>query len=337
MKHCMAALGTLAMMSSGCEAIVLGPVEARHSETVVGPNPPDPHPNAIAMRVAELTLLPDTPHGVFEPQYQEIPDPDALVLFFSDSLQECSQPVIESGTPVPACIDPFWQLFLVIPPELNRPGVIDLQDRRIFSYLGVSLPSCGGATESYGHGFVGTLEIVESDATSVSVKLNTGTLPPPYPDVDGDYTATFCSTAPPPSPPSPALAVQGENLATPPGGASPDPDALYLFLGTEPGSCQDPWSPIDCTHTSRVMLRLPPSLQTPGIIDLTDPAIAASYWRGSAPGCNDATDTGPFAGGTIEILSIDAGEVLCKVYGSATPLDWGSFNADGLYAATLCP
>ncbi|WP_437659229.1 hypothetical protein [Sorangium sp. So ce1182] len=44
-----------------------------------------------------------------------------------------------------------------------------------------------------------------------------------------------------------------------------------------------------------------------------------------------------FDGGTIEILSIDGSGVSCRVYGSHTLLDFGAFDADGLYTASSCP
>jgi integral membrane protein len=64
-----------------------------------------------------------------------------------------------------------------------------------------------------------------------------------------------CSAPPPVSPPLPAIAVHGANLPAPPGGPAPDPTALYLFAGTAAATCQDPWPTVQCTHTSRVVLR----------------------------------------------------------------------------------
>lgn len=53
-----------------------------------------------------------------------------------------------------------------------------------------------GATLDWGK-WEKTLEIVGSDASSVSVKLDWGE--PPYDggEIDGDYTATYCGDAPP--------------------------------------------------------------------------------------------------------------------------------------------
>jgi hypothetical protein len=71
----------------------------------------------------------------------------------------------------------------------------------------------------------------------------------------------------------------------------------------------------------------------PGILDLTDPAIAASFGV-----CDDGmVTTDGFAGGTIEILSIDESGVSFEVYGSHSDLVTGGFDGDGLYAASMCP
>ncbi|WP_437284555.1 hypothetical protein [Sorangium sp. So ce406] len=345
MKRWITAVGALAMMSGGCDPIVFGPVEPQPTEE------PPPSPNALAMRAGDWMLSLEgrstSSLGLAENLLYPAPHPDSLVLFFSESVQECSRPLIHWPTPCVRGAHPFWQVILLIPPELNRPGLIDLRDHRIRIYHGVVTPDCGGGF-GFSPGTWGasgkwekTLEIVSSDPGSVSVKLDWGEPSLGWGQIDGDYTAAYCSAAPPVSPPSPGLAFTGARGSTTSGAvAAPDAGALHLTLGSAATSCEDPLSPINCTGTSRVTLRLPPSLQQPGIIDLTDPAIDASFavsW-GSAELC-DAYDhvTGSFDGGTVEILSIDAGGVLARVYGSYTNLDFGGFDADGLYAASICP
>ncbi|XYH95887.1 hypothetical protein ACMHYB_50195 [Sorangium sp. So ce1128] len=356
----MTALAAAVMLvNGGCAPIVLSPVGEEPEEE---PGEEPPARSAIAVRFGDLLADPFNREVLMNGmQFQYLPHPDSLALFFSDPGQECSsQPLIGRG---PTGLDStpatyaFWQIALFIPPELNRPGLIDLRDHRIATYMAVWEPSRGGGS-SLGGGNSGamggvwekTLEIVSSDANSVSVKLYWGTPPwriefngEPYkPDMDlgGDYTATYCGDPPLPSPPSPGLAIPGAALAAPAGGPTPDPDALHLFLGSAAESCADPWSPIACTGASRVMLSLPPAYQKPGILDLTDPAIAASFsfTHPASTGCwagEPITDV--FDGGTIEILSIDASGVSCRVYGSHTVLTHGGFDADGLYTASSCP
>ncbi|WP_437954634.1 hypothetical protein WME76_24010 [Sorangium sp. So ce119] len=357
MKRWITAVGALAMMNGGCDPIVFGPVEPQPTEEP----PPPPSPNALAMRAGDWALsfegrvtssLDYAQHLLYPP-----PHPESLVLFLSDSVQECSRPLIHDPTQCVPASSQFWQVILVIPPELNRPGLIDLRDHRIRIYHGVLRPDCGGSF-GFSPGSWGapgkwekTIEIVSSDASSVSVKLDwgeldrrelaSGELPDVWGHIDGDYNATYCGAAPPVSPASPGLALRGARGPTMPiDGLTPDPDALQLILGSAATSCEDPLSPINCTGTSRVRLSLPPSLQQPGIIDLTDPAIDASFavsW-GSAEFCDDYDFvTGSFAGGTVEILGIDASGVLARVYGSYTDLTHGGFDADGLYAASICP
>ncbi|WP_437321784.1 hypothetical protein [Sorangium sp. So ce385] len=357
MEHWMTALAAaVVIVNAGCAPIVLGPVEEEPLEEEPVEKPPSR--SAVAVRYGDLLSDPYNlqvlGNGM---QWRRPPHPDSLALFISDAAQECSLPLIgrtPDGLADPPAPYAFWQIAFFIPPELNRPGLIDLRDSRITSYGVVWEPSrFGHASVGPGSSVIGgvwekTLEIVSSDASSVSVKLYWG-LPAwqvelngvPYePDVDfgGDYTATFCGDPPPQLPPSPGRAIPGAALAAPPDGPSPDPDALYLFLGSAAESCADPWSSVACTGTSRVTLRLPPAYQKPGILDLTDPAIAASFTRSWSTTCTpDDLVSGVFDGGTIEILSIDERGVSCRVYGSHTDLTYGGFDADGLYTASSCP
>ncbi|WP_437972175.1 hypothetical protein WMF04_24045 [Sorangium sp. So ce260] len=358
-----ALVAAVMIVNGGCGPIVLSPVgEEPEEEPEEEPGGEPPSRSAIAVRFGDLLEDPFNRLVLMNGmQFRRLPHPDALALFFSDSGQECSRPLIGQGPDgliLPPATYTFWQLALFIPPELNRAGLIDLRDTRITSY-GIVWDSLRGGNTAVGAGSGGffggvdekTLEIVSSDASSVSVKLFYGTPPwrlefngEPYkPDLDlgGDYTATYCGDPPLPSPPSPGRAIPGAALAAPPGGPTPDPDALHLFLGSAAESCADPWSPLACTGASRVTLSLPPAHQKPGILDLTDPAIAASFsftYPASADCASGEPVTGVFDGGTIEILSIDASGVSCRVYGSHTGLTpgFGVFDADGLYTASSC-
>ncbi|KYF52719.1 hypothetical protein BE08_13140 [Sorangium cellulosum] len=331
----------LTMMTGGCDPIVFHPVEPEP------PEEPPPSLNAIAMRASDwmlalggLTSSLEAAEDLLDPA----PHPDSLVLFFSDSPQECSHPLNKPPTPCTADTRQYWQVILVVPPELNRPGLIDLRDRRIRIYTAEVASNCtglltfsAGSSSSSGGEREKTLEIVSSDASSVSVTLDWGELPLGWAHVDGDYAAMYCGAAPLVSPPSPGLALTGARGPRPPDGVEPDPDALQLILGSGAVACEDLLSRGDCSGGSRVTLSLPTSLQQPGIIDLTDPAIDASFAvsRGSAESCERYDPlTGSFDGGTVEILSIDEGGVLARVYGSYTR---SGFNADGLYSASICP
>ncbi|WP_438004457.1 hypothetical protein WME89_37575 [Sorangium sp. So ce321] len=373
MKRWITAIGTVAMMNGGCDPIVLVPVEPQPVEAEE--EPPPPSPNALAMRAGDWPLPPvaspasftEFTSYLFHPKPSlghPPPHPDSLVLVFSESVQECSQPVLRPSTELPADPDAdthdFWQVILVIPPELNRPGLIDLRDDRIGTYLGFwNSPYAGGIGSSGGSGewtsvIIGTtivpgkrektLEIVSSDASSVSVKLDWGDPPFDGGNINGDYTATYCGDAPPVSPPLPGLVLQGGRHQATPQGDDPtpafDPAALHLVLGTAATSCEQPSPPIGCTGTSRMSLSLPPELQRPGLIDLTDPAVHASFsvsTRSAADCVTENLISGSFTGGTVDILSIDASGVSARVYGSYTEFNWGGIDVDGLYAASMCP
>ena len=337
MKRWITALGTLAMMSGGCAPTVLDPVHGEGGSssagttTASGPGSSTAL-DALAMRAGDL------PSG--SGPWPQTPDPDALVLFFASEAQSCSDPFINmplNMVPSSSC-DPYWQTALLIPPELDRAGLIDLRDPRIGWAASEVFASCAGQGGGVTPGTQGTLEILGSDATSVSVTLSGG-VKSMMTVIDGSYSAKRCDTAPPVTPPAPAIAILGANLPAADGGATPDPTALYVFLGSAPETCQDPLSDIDCTNTSRLVFSLPASLQQPGTISLSDPAIAATGTVSGSPQSPPcAATTASFTQGTLEISSIDATAISFTVYQSFIPgaSVTGGFDADGLYAASIC-
>lgn len=341
MKNWILALGALSVVGSGCSPVVLEPLQGTQSpESPAVPATTSGGgaggPTLLAMRGGDVIW---NANSSFSPENTEPwSNPDSLVLFFSIDPQECSAPVLARRCTGAA---PFWQLVIAIPPELDHPGSIDLQDYRINVYWAASLPdgtmACGNG-EYLGPLFAGTLEIISDGSTSLSVKLSdgvnvNGTV------IDGDYTGQLCGALPPVSPPTPALAIRGVDLpAAPGGGATPDPDSLVVFLGTLPDTCQDPWAAADCTTASRLTFTLPLALQKPGLINLSDPAIAATYTVAASLGSSSCGQpSGPFANGTIEILSSDAGGLTFKVYQSFPGATSPSLAFDGLYSASICP
>ncbi len=347
MKRWLTALGALAMTNIGCTNIVLDPVDP-------GTTDAGATPTALAIRAGEwVPPAPDFSPLWLNPLHGPL-DPDALILFFDNrALETCAAPVDPAPTSMPPCDPPvvFDQILLAIPPELDRPGLIDLSDLRILATENEWSPCIGGTGEG-NRGFRGTLEIVSSDATSVSVKLRVaqpGSGPKGglvsvggWVDLSGDYTALRCGSAPPASPPIPAIAILGSKLPPPPSDTAPiDPTALYFFLGSATESCTDPWSSLTCTATSRTTFSLPAALQTTGTTNLSDPMLASTYAYSESKttdctAASDVVDTGTFSQGTLNVLSIDAGAASLQIYGSNT---WTHdvFDADGLYTATICP
>jgi hypothetical protein len=342
MKKWILALGALTILGSACNPVVLDPLQG----TLV-PDPPGGGASGstvLAMRGGDASWQPNVlSPGVGSPVLggvswpNDFPgsapagvswlDPDTLVLFFSSDAQECSNPLL-LGRCVGAT--PFWQILLAIPPELYRDGPINLADVRIngwasFGDLTGTL-HCGSPGTT-GPVMLGTLTLTGAGSSSLSITLDgvQTTIGEEIPD--GVYTPLSCGGLPPASPPTPALAIHGAA------------DSLILLLGTLPDTCQDPWAAVDCHLRSRLSFTLPLALQMPGIIDLADPAIAATYTI-EVPGGNGlcAPPAGPLPNGTIEILSSDAGGLTFKVYRSSPEAAANERLAfDGLYSASICP
>jgi hypothetical protein len=248
-------------------------------------------------------------------------DPDALVLSLASFEQSQCGFVLPSNPD--ACVDEA-QLVLTIPPELNRPALISLDDPRILFSSTRHFAECGGGG-GFGMSYGGTLEIVSSDASAVTVKL-LGARDPAF---DGEHVAARCGTEPPPFALRSAVAVRGSTLSgDPSSGTGPvaDPDALYVFVGTTPGTCAEPHPVVDCTENSQMVLRLPPALQTAGEVALNDPQVDAVYtspMNSCAPEVSD--------GGTMTILAASETSLTARVFGSG----WAMLDGD--YDVAICP
>lgn len=348
MKNWILALGALSVVS-GCSPIVLEPLSGTQAaETPVVPGAPmvggDGGNIVLALRAADVNWQ----SGGSALPYLPAWEPDSLVLFFSTDAQQCGQPLLGQR-----CLGsgPFWQEVLVIPPVLAHPGLIDLTDSRISEYSTATLPAesvtCSGGGYS-GPGRRGTLELIGDGSPMLTAKLTNvrsimsnaivdgvdqGVI-----SLDGVYTGQLCGTLPT-YPPIPALAIRG--VDAPPGSGTPTPaaDSLLVALGTLPDTCADPWAAADCTLASRLTFTLPAALQKPGVIDLSDPAIAAAVTLHASSGSSVCEPpSGPFTQGKIEIVSIDAGGLTFRVYQASTPAsDIAPVFFDGLYSATICP
>jgi hypothetical protein len=252
-------------------------------------------------------------------------DPDALVLSLTNVDQSCGFVMPEPRLDDACVPEDQWQLLFAIPPELDRPGLIDLGDPRIQFASVTRVADCLGGGTGVGHAAGGTLEILASDETSVTFEL-TGAQPGAP---SGLFVAARCGAPPPRFVPSPAVAVRGSALpGNPSSGTGPtaDPDALYLFFGEVPGTCADPRPTGDCTSNRQMVLGLPPALQSAGEVSLTDPAIDAIYTALE----NSCSTAAPDAG-TITISNVSETAMAVRIYGSG----WAAFDGD--YAVTICP
>ena len=322
MNQLIMAAAAILLASSGCKPIVFYSIQEDQGS---GPGPSQSGPSgggvgggisALAMRGADAPV-----------SFDSTMDPETLVLFFASTPLQCAEPALTFPDPC-AGAPASWQFILSIPPELNRPGVVDLADPRIgFSYT-IRFADCGGGSGWSVGGHWGTLTILSVDDDSVSVQLS-GTAASATVTFDGDYVAERCGPAPVTPPPSPVVATFGAGLSgNPSSGTGPqaDPDALYIFGGTSPGTCSEPVPTVDCQSNRQFVFSLPASLRVPGVINLNDPLIDAIH---STPytSCGPAT----FDAGTLEITSIDASHIAYAITGA------GPSGLNGLYEGAICP
>ncbi|WP_437765976.1 hypothetical protein WMF27_27005 [Sorangium sp. So ce281] len=200
----MMVFGAMAVMNSGCEEIVFNPIQNGGWDGPPAPIVPDDDEevddddvddaddgasgvHVIALRGSDV--VPGSIPFTSSPAAWETPD--ALVLYFSNAVDQCAQPVIALDLDVDCDKAGTWQFILTIPPELNKPGLIDLSAMHIPFSKTVILPGCGGGS-GVGPGHWGTLEIVSSDETSLFVKVR-GAGDENWP-VDGDHTVQRCGT-----------------------------------------------------------------------------------------------------------------------------------------------
>jgi hypothetical protein len=345
MKTWIVALGALtSMMATGCDPVVLSPI---------GPPPAASTPgrSMLVMRLSDVNWNYEaTPRAEILGPWG---DPDAIVFFFSNEAQACETPLLPIHCPVDTT---FWQLALAIPPALVRPGIISLLDNRIQLWAQADTPQCalnvgiGGAADiSLLLG--ATLELIPNGA-GLTAKLSGGVAPfgtaqsngvegPVFGVLsDGDYTGTFCGTVSLDPPPVPAIAVRGADSPPLPGAdSSPDPDALVVFLGTLPDTCEDPLAAADCSWESRLRFTIPPALQMPGVLSLSDPALAATLTVQEQIDSLVCVNV-PATSGTVEILSVDSSGVTFKVFQAHTLPEgsvYQSYTFDGVYWASTCP
>lgn len=247
--------------------------------------------------------------------------PDALVLSWTSFPQATCGLALPFDVPAP-CLDQS-QLVLTIPPQLARPARISLDDPRVLFHTVTHFADCsGGGGEGMMPG--GLLEIVSSDANALTVSLtdvHNGSF-------DGEHQVQRCGTPLPPFVPTAAVAVAGSALSENPStGTGPaDPDALYVFLGTSPGTCAEPRPIVDCTQNSQMVLSLPAALQVPGEVPLTDPQLGATY---TSP--YELCAANAPSGGTITILDASATAITVRVLGSG----WAALDGD--YDVAICP
>ncbi|KYF76064.1 hypothetical protein BE11_03355 [Sorangium cellulosum] len=119
------------------------------------------------------------------------------------------------------------------------------------------------------------------------------------------------------------------------GGSGTAPNDLFILFGAPVSSCADPSGTTGCGNW-QLGIAIPPALQVPGIIDLSAPDVLFSSYVVSRPDRGDGEcwwGEGSFRSGTMEIVSIDAAEVVVRLSGTDTE----DLDANGEYTAARCP
>jgi hypothetical protein len=126
----------------------------------------------------------------------------------------------------------------------------------------------------------------------------------------------------------------GSTSASTSAGDDPDPDTLFIRLGTEPLACGE--TPTYACDNWRVSISIPPQYQEPGIYDLDDTDIAVTYSIQGPPSAEDPEDCffggGGGFGGTLEIFAIDDE----TVHGAFCSDDLSEVMVDGVFTAQRC-
>ena len=174
-------------------------------------------PNAVAFRNG------DVPGGpIADLNDPESPDADALVLFFSNLPLSCSDPAPTiSDSPPPCEASDTWWLGMAIPPDLAGGGLVDLQNTRIMEEASEAFDNCSGYGGRQTPGGTGTLDILGSGSSALSVKL-TGGVKAMMEVVDGSYSATWCSKPPPAPTPAQSSSLRACRAATSNSGSHPN-------------------------------------------------------------------------------------------------------------------
>jgi hypothetical protein len=128
------------------------------------------------------------------------------------------------------------------------------------------------------------------------------------------------------------------------GGGGVDPNTLYVIVGSPVPACADPFgSSAQCGPTFTVSIGIPPQLQQPGTLSLSSAALISTFSALGSPNSTTPGDCpgggGSFTDGTIEILSIDATQVVFTLSGTMMFAGDGVSDdvADGTYVAARCP
>lgn len=250
---------------------------------------------------------------------------DKLEVKLANYLQTC-------GVDTPQGCGPtaVWQVSFDLPlAQLSAGSVVSLKDAGGFETGSdaqdpASPNVCGGGGGTY---WDGTVEVLSVSASQVSLRL-TGTMPVLFGagTADGDYVVELCGQKPPPG------HALTSAVATP---SSVNAQNLTLHATNLPNTCSDPDNSLQgCSvEHAGVSIELSPAMQAVGVYPLDSIATFSDWEPGTGGECGGGG--GSYWGGTIEIVSIDAANVVFTLSGT-DPFFTANANADGTYTAPRC-
>jgi hypothetical protein len=281
------------------------------------------------------STTPETPPGPPAIQADNIAAPkgDVLEIALGNYLETCGPSAFdhypENATPCHPTSS--WRIRLNIPLASLQVGTVmpfpDISAGFDFSIIDPNVPydpkyGCGGGGGSY---WSGTVEVLSLTATTLRLRLagtdkfidGTGN------NGDGDYDVTLCGPTG-----LPAHLLTGA-IATTAG------QTLTLAATNLPTSCASPAVPAGGCAIERdwATIDLPPAMQAVGTYPLTNVATFSTSGPDAYGNC--AQGAGSYWNGTIQIVSIDASQVVFTLAGTDQHFI-AAGTADGTYVAPRC-
>ncbi len=232
----------------------------------------------------------------------------------------------------PVCtIAETWQVRLKIPvAKLVAGTVISLADAQGFNSGSFAEDpaypqSCGGGGGTY---WDGNVEVVAVSDTQATLRLTgTGGLITSGTNADGDYDVLLCGQKPPPA------HLLTSAVATP---SYVTPGNLTLYATSLQNTCADPsLGALGCSvGVDGVSIELSPAMQAVGTYPLDQIGTFSSWHPDPQASCGGGG--GSYFQGTIEIVSIDASQVVFTLAGTSDGFFFSKGNADGTFTAPRC-
>jgi hypothetical protein len=281
------------------------------------------------------STTPVTPPGPPAIQSNNIAAPkgDVLEVALGNYLETCGPSAFDHypDNATPCTTTSSWKARLNLPLAKLQVGTVmpfpDVSGGWGFSIIDPGVPydpqyGCSGGGGSY---WEGTVEVLSIDATTLRLRLaGTATFFDGTGDnADGDYDVALCGPTG-----IPARVLTGA-IATTSG------QTLTLAASNLPTSCANPAVPTGgcMAEMDWATIDLPPAMQAVGTYPLTNIATFSTSGPDAYGNCSQGQ--GSYWNGTIEIVSIDAAQVVFTLAGTDQHFITAG-TADGTYVAPRC-